>query len=117
MKFLIDAHNPPRLAVILCGLGHDAVHVSTMPAANATTDGDIIALADLEDRVVVTKDRDFRNAQVISGQPTKLLHVTTGNLSRNELIALFLAGLPELEKLFAKYNCVELNRTGVTNCA
>ncbi len=117
MKFLLDAHIPPQLAVRLRDLGHDAIHVKSMPAGNATADGDIIASADQAGRIEVTKDSDFRNAQVISGRPAQLLHVTTGNLSRNELIALFLAGLPELEELFEKSNCVELNRTGVLNCA
>lgn len=116
MKFLIDAHNPPRLAVILCGLDHDAIHVSTMPDSNATADDDIIALADLEGRIVVTKDSDFYDARLATGCPARLLVVKTGNLSRDELIALVLAHLPALEAFFADPNCGELRLTGLSSC-
>ena len=116
MKFLIDAHIPPRLAVMLRGLGHDAVHVSTMPAGNATADDDIIALADLESRVVVTKDSDFRDARQATGRPACLMLVKTGNLTRDELISLVLAHLPAIEAFFIDANCGELRLTGLTSC-
>jgi predicted nuclease of predicted toxin-antitoxin system len=117
MKFLLDEHIPPSLAERLRRLGHDAIHVFTLPTADGTPDADIIATADREGRIVVTKDSDFRDSQVISGRPARLLRVTTGNSKNNELIALFLAGLPEIEKLFEDFCCVELTRSGVSSCA
>ena len=117
MKFLLDEHIPPRLAERLRDLGHDAIHVFTLPTGDGTPDADIIATADQEGRIVVTKDSDFRDAQESSGRPVRLLHVMTGNSKNNELIALFLACLPEMEKLFEDFCCVELTRSGVSSCA
>lgn len=60
MKFIIDAQLPDALARHLTALGHDAIHVKQMPKAGDTPDAEIIALADHQRRVVVTKDDDFR---------------------------------------------------------
>ena len=116
MKFLLDAHIPPHLAERLRGLGHDATHVRTMPAGNATADDEIIALADSEGRVAVTKDSDFRDARLVTGCPARLLLVKTGNLTRDELIDLVMANLLVIEKFFADPNCGELRLTGVSSC-
>lgn len=116
MKFLFDAHISPRLASRLFALSHDSIHVSTMPSGNATGDDDIIALADREGRVVVTKDSDFRNARRDTGCPARLLLVMTGNMTRDELIDLVLANLPEIEAFFAGPNCGELRVTGLSGC-
>ncbi len=56
MKFLVDAQLPTRLTQQLAAAGHDAVHTSELPNGNRTPDAEIAALADAEDRVVVTKD-------------------------------------------------------------
>ena len=117
MKFLLDAHISPRLASRLRGLGHDAVHVNTLPDGTATGDNEIIASADLEGRVVVTKDSDFCNARLATGCPARLLLVKTGNLTRDELIALVLSQLPAIEAFFADPNCGEIRLTGLTECA
>ena len=55
MKFLIDAQLPRRLARRLGSVGHDAVHTLDLPAGNRTSDAEIIRLANLDERVVVTK--------------------------------------------------------------
>jgi predicted nuclease of predicted toxin-antitoxin system len=39
--------------------GHDAIHTLDLPDGNATSDAGILAVADREQRVVVTKDTDF----------------------------------------------------------
>ena len=116
MKFLLDAHISPRLASRLRGLGHNAVHVSTLPDSNATADNVIIALADAEERVVVTKDSDFRYARRDNGCPARLLLVMTGNLGRDELIDLFFAQLSTIEAFFVGPNCGELRLTGLSGC-
>jgi len=116
MKFLLDAHISPRLATRLRGLGHDAIHVRTLLDSTATADNVIIVLADAEERVVVTKDSDFRYARRDNGFPARLLLVMTGNLGRDELITLVLANLPAIEAFFATPNCGELRLTGLTSC-
>nr|VFK36751.1 MAG: Mut7-C RNAse domain-containing protein [Candidatus Kentron sp. SD]VFK40337.1 MAG: Mut7-C RNAse domain-containing protein [Candidatus Kentron sp. SD]VFK80005.1 MAG: Mut7-C RNAse domain-containing protein [Candidatus Kentron sp. SD] len=59
MKFLVGAQLPRRLADWLHAQGFDAIHTLDMPLANATSDKDIVDLADREGRIVVTKDDDF----------------------------------------------------------
>lgn len=89
MKFLVDAQLPARLATVLTAAGHDAVHTTDLPEGNRTSDSAITEVADRELRVVVTKDRDFRETHLIQGRPARLLVVATGNISNRALIALF----------------------------
>ena len=65
MKFLIDTQLPAKLAELLRAAGHDVVHTSQLPEGNRTTDAALATLADQEERVVVTKDRDFRDTHLL----------------------------------------------------
>ena len=116
MKFLLDAHIPPRLARVLRGLGHDAILVRWMPNRNATSDDDISALADLHERVVVTNDDGFRTSHLASGHPARVLLLKTGNLRRDDAIELIVSELTAIKSLFANPNCGELRLTGLTKC-
>ena len=89
MKFLIDAQLPLRLARALSAAGHDAIHSSDLPNGNRTTDAEICRVADAEERVVVTKDRDFRDSHLLRSTPRRLLIVATGNISNDDLLDLF----------------------------
>lgn len=80
-----------RLARAPNGAGHDAIHTSDLPRGNASTDQEVCEAADEQERVVVTKDRDFRDSHLLRGTPQKLLIVATGNMANTELLALFLA--------------------------
>lgn len=102
MKFLVDAQLPVRLARLLAEAGHDTVpaprssgprHTSDLPDGNRTTDSRIAESADAQGRVVLTKDRDFRDGHLLRGTPQRLLVVTTGNITNNALLALFDANL------------------------
>jgi predicted nuclease of predicted toxin-antitoxin system len=79
VKFLVDAQLPARLADLLNSAGHDAVHTSALPNGNRSSDRQVAEVADAEARVVITKDRDFRDSHLIAGTPKKLLIVATGN--------------------------------------
>lgn len=98
MRFLVDAQLPARLARLLNEHGHDATHTSELPKANRTSDDEIAATADAEDRVVVSKDRDFRNSHFLKGSPRRLLMVRTGNVSNNDLFVLFETNLERIVK-------------------
>lgn len=58
MKFLIDQNRSPRLAELLRGDGHDAVHTLELGLERAADD-ELIELAALQDRVIVSGDTDF----------------------------------------------------------
>lgn len=65
------------------------MHTSGLPEGNRSTDAQIVRLADMEARVVITKDRDFRDGHLLSGSPRQLLIVATGNISNSALLSLF----------------------------
>jgi len=56
--------------------------------------------ADSADRVVVTKDSDFRDSHLLAGKPRRLLVVQTGNITNNALLALFDATLVAVVEAF-----------------
>ena len=97
MRFLIDAQLPKRLARRLGELGHDAIHTLDLLAKNRTPDQVVIGVATAEDRIAVTKDRDFVDSFILRREPPRLLWLTTGNLSNDKLLELFAATLPHLE--------------------
>ena len=79
MRFVVDAQLPAKLSRLLAEAGHDSVHTSQLPEGNRTTDATLADMADDEDRVVITKDRDFRNSHLLRQSPRRLLTVSTGN--------------------------------------
>ena len=113
MKFLIDAQLPARLVGLLGAAGHDAVHTSQLPDGNRTTDAAFAAMADGEDRVVVTKDRDFRDSHLLRGEPRRLLVVATGNISNRDLLALFADNLETLVVALDEARYVEIGPSGL----
>jgi len=88
--------------------GHDALHTSELPDGNRTTDGRIVELADDEGRVVVTKDRDFRDGHLLARSPRRLLVVTTGNLTNAALLSLFERHLNAIVDALSEADFVDL---------
>ncbi len=113
MKFLIDAQLPRRLARRLGSIGHDAVHTRDLPAGNRTTDGEICRLADLDGRVVVTKDADFVSSHLLSGRPGRLLLVSVGNITNDNLERRLFAELPAIVLALSDSAFVELTNNGL----
>ena len=66
-------------------------------------------MADGEGRVVVTKDRDFRDGHLLlSGSPRRLLIVATGNITNAALLALFEANVHAVVGALGEADFVEL---------
>ena len=80
---------------------------------NRTTDAEINQFAENSKCVVANKDRDFLDCHLVTGLPSQLLWVTTGNIANDELIALFESQLAN-QAAFSNSNCVELSVTGLT---
>jgi predicted nuclease of predicted toxin-antitoxin system len=111
VKFLVDAQLPPRLARFLIDAGHDCVHTSELPAGNRTTDEQIAEQADIEWRIVVTKDRDFRDSHLLRASPRYLLLVATGNITNNEPLTLVKDNLALISETFGQERFVEITAT------
>ena len=117
MKFLVDAQLPRRLARSIGAAGYDAIHTLDLPDENRTTDSQINALSEREQRIVITKDADFVNSFLLKGEPYKLLLISTGNITNAELEALFLPQLTAIIEAFQTNSFVELNRTALVTHA
>jgi predicted nuclease of predicted toxin-antitoxin system len=110
MRLLVDAQLPVRLVPLLIELGHDVVHTSELPNGNRTPDREITQIAEVQDRIVVTKDRDFVDGHLLSGAPRRLLLVSTGNIRNDDLIDLFAGNSDALADAFDDVDFVELDR-------
>ena len=113
MKFLVDAHLPPGLCILLQAAGHAAVHTSQLTAQNRTPDEAINQLSCSEQRVVITKDADFYHSHLLHGKPWKLLLVRTGNIRTRDLKRLFEQHLPAIVTALERNSLVELDHKTV----
>ena len=109
MKFLVDAQLPRRFANWLNEAGHDALHTLDFPKKNLTTDSEFIAIAKRDSRIVISKDDDFVQSFLITGEPSLLL-ISTGNISNAELEKILHANLKSIEAAFATSKFVEITR-------
>lgn len=114
MKFLVDAQLPRRFCDWLAEAGHDVMHTVELPQGNRTTDDEILDVAEREQRIVVTKDDDFVQSFLITGRPAKLLLVSTGNISNNELEQIVRAHVLDIVGAFEGASFVELGREVLT---
>ena len=89
---MFDAKLPRRLARWLQERGHDVVHTQELAQRNRTPDPALLAQANMESRILVTKDADFQLSFELGKGPSKLLLVTTGNIHNDELLAFSLSG-------------------------
>lgn len=113
MKFLVDAQLPRRIASWLQDQGHDAIHALDLPEQNRTADATITSLADREHRVVARKDADFVESFILWQEPSKLLLISTGNISNPELQQILAGNLHSLVTNLESADFVEISRSGV----
>ncbi len=113
MRLLIDAQLPTRLASALAARGHDVVHTSQLQLGNRTPDIEVARVADDEERVVVTKDRDFVDSHILSARPHSMLLISTGNISNGELLNLFVKNLDQIELACETSGLIELSRAAI----
>jgi predicted nuclease of predicted toxin-antitoxin system len=113
VRFLVDAHLPPRLCLSPHAAGHDAIHTHQLPDRNSTTDQRIINYCDVESRVLITKDSDFYYSHVLYRRPSRVLLIRTGNMRGRELVALIERQLPQIVGALDTSSLVELERASV----
>lgn len=113
MRFLIDAQLPRRLVAVLHQRGHDAVHTLDLPEGNRTPDDRLCDLCGSDERVLISKDRDFVDSHLLHGRPARLLHVSTGNITNLELAHLLAIHEPDIVEAFRHARYIELCRLGL----
>lgn len=63
---------------------------------------------------MVTKDSDFVDSHLLKGQPTKILLVSTGNISNRDLEQLVVPLIADIVREFQTNSFLELDRSGLT---
>jgi predicted nuclease of predicted toxin-antitoxin system len=99
MKFICDVHISYKLVKFLNDKNFEAIHVNMLPDKWYTKDNEICAIADANDLIVITKDEDFRSSFFLKNSPNKLIRVVLGNISNQDLLALFEKYVPLIETL------------------
>jgi predicted nuclease of predicted toxin-antitoxin system len=89
MKFIIDAQLPRKLSAFLNEKGYDSIHTLDLPKGNRTSDSEINKISIEQQRILISKDSDFYISYFQKVEPFKLIYLTTGNISTNELIEIF----------------------------
>jgi predicted nuclease of predicted toxin-antitoxin system len=103
MHFLVDVHLPISLSKFLDKQKEcTAIPVNQILQRWHTSDADICKYADENNLVVITKDSDFKNSHFINKTPKKVLRITLGNISNNDLIILFKKYLTSIMSLSNK---------------
>jgi predicted nuclease of predicted toxin-antitoxin system len=95
MRFLVDAQLPPALARWLAGHGHEAAHVGDL-AMQAASDIAIWDHALATGAVIVTKDEDFAQRKVLTGEGPAIVWVRLPNTRKRDLLAWFESALPDV---------------------
>lgn len=108
MRFIIDAHLPKSIAIIFAKLGHEVIHTRDLPMGNATSDQDIISLAN-KDGVIISKDDDFYQSFLLHRKPSKLILVKVGNMKLKAIRSLFSNIAPRLIDLLGQHDLLEVH--------
>jgi predicted nuclease of predicted toxin-antitoxin system len=101
MRFLCDVHISLRVSKRLAEAGCDCMHVNQLPNRWHTSDADIARTADAEDRILISKNADFRGRCILQRSPRKLIKVNLGNIPTSVLITHLLDNLEHIAKLNA----------------
>ena len=89
MKVICDVHISYGFVKFLCSRGLDALHANDLPKKSETPDPEIADYADSNKMVLVTKDGDFKTSHLLKQKPKRLIRITLGNISNQELIQIF----------------------------
>jgi len=115
MKFLCDVHISYKLVNHLISLGAEALHVNNILDKWNTTDKDICEYADSNDYIIISKDSDFRDSFFVRGTPRKLLKINLGNISNQEIIAIFTENISAIQNINANPSfLIEIDKKIIT---
>jgi predicted nuclease of predicted toxin-antitoxin system len=114
MKFIVDAQLPYGLKLFLKDNGYDAIHTDDMPNMERTSDTEIINISKLEDRIIITKDKDFLDSYLLFNKPEKLILITSRNIKNKEFFLLFRNNFKTIIELLSKHSLIELNSFEIT---
>jgi predicted nuclease of predicted toxin-antitoxin system len=113
VKFLVDAQLPLALSLLIQSKGYDSIHTLDLPNRNLTTDKEILQIAQLQKRIVITKDSDFLDSFLLTGKPEKLIIVRTGNITNSSLLQLFSVQFDLIFEMLSRSSLIEITRSDI----
>lgn len=114
MKFIVDANLPKSLCKWLAEKGFDCIHTLALPDKNLTGDNILLHLSMKEERIVISKDKDFANSFLVKKEPYKLILITAGNLPNDELFLIFEKNFDSMVTILQTAFFIEVNRESIT---
>jgi predicted nuclease of predicted toxin-antitoxin system len=96
VKFLVDNQLPPALSEYLRNRGFDCQHVLEVGLADAL-DRDICRYAELQERIIISKDEDFFYFTKQREAKIRVVWVRLGNCRTRALLAAFERSWPDIE--------------------
>jgi len=84
VKLLLDQNLSPRLVAALADVYPDTAHVRQFGLDKASDDA-LLAFARNRGFIVVSKDADFLNSQIIRDQSVKIVSIRHGNCSTKKI--------------------------------
>jgi len=96
VKFLIDNQLPAALAQYLRKRGFDCQHVVEAGLGDAL-DSDVRRYAELQERIIISKDEDFFYFAKRREAKIKLIWIRLGNCRTSALLAAFERSWPRIE--------------------
>lgn len=76
LKLLIDATVSTIASKAVAAAGHDVLWVGNLPAGVSESDSKVLETAAIDDRIVVTLDRNLGEHAVLRGQELSMLRVS-----------------------------------------
>jgi predicted nuclease of predicted toxin-antitoxin system len=114
MKFVVDAQLPYGLKLFLKDNGFDPIHTDDMSNMERTSEVEILKIAALENRIVITKDKDFLDSHLLFEKPKKLILITSGNIKNKVFFLLFKNNFTKIVELLPKHSLIGLNSFDIT---
>ncbi len=113
MEFLVDTQLPPGLTMFLAKAGQNAKHTIDYAEGALMKDQKIIEIASAENRIIITKDRDFLDYYILKGAPPKVLLIQLGNATNKNLIESLNKHLVSIVTGFSEgHNLISLQHNG-----
>ncbi|TAF74267.1 MAG: hypothetical protein EAZ53_09845 [Bacteroidetes bacterium] len=114
LRFIIDTQLPPLLAKYFKEKGFDVLHTTYFPDGHLLSDSQIIEIAVIHNRIIVTKDSDFLDYFLLNGAPPKVLLIQFGNISNKELLANIQLYFNDIHSEFKNgSNLISVNKTTI----
>ena len=103
MKLLLDQNLSPRLVTQLADIYPDSIHVQTVGLDHAP-DEVVWNYARQQDYIIVTKDANFHERSILFGFPPKVVWISHGNCSTNQIEAMLRQNHAQIQLFSANNN-------------